>query len=359
MRMWLLTLLTLLLPFQPLVGQAFTEAKPGYAFQFPRDHGSHPGFRTEWWYFTGHLRTPEGRRFGYQLTFFRQASPPGAWKGLRAWRTDQLHLAHAALTDEVGHRFLVDERLDRAGLLAGASGTKLEVFQQDWKAEQDAVGRIQLHLSVRGAVLDLRLDPTTPPVVFGENGVSRKGADPTAASHYITFPRLRAQGSLRLPEGTQLTVQGQGWMDHEFSSNQLDANQVGWDWAGIQLWDGRSLMVYRLRHADGSQDPFSTLSEVDSQGHLRRSTHAFGMSPKGSWKSPRNGATYPLPLEVEAWGGRFSLVPLLEDQELRTGRSTGITYWEGACRVLDPGGHDVGEAYVELTGYAHSLKGRF
>ena len=133
MRTLLLIALALLLPLTPLVGQAFTDAKPGYAFEFPRDHGSHPDFRTEWWYFTGHLRTPEGRRFGYQLTFFRQASPPsarqgllGAWKGLPAWRTDQLHLAHAALTDKVGHRFLVDERLDRAGLLAGASGTKLE-----------------------------------------------------------------------------------------------------------------------------------------------------------------------------------------------------------------------------------------
>ena len=354
-----LAALALLLPLGSLAGQGFTEAKPGYAFQFPRDHGSHPAFRTEWWYFTGHLRTPEGRRFGYQLTFFRQASPPGAWQGLPAWRTDQLHLAHAALTDEAGRRFLVDERLDRAGLLAGASGTRLEVFQQDWRADQDAAGRIQLHFSVRGAVLDLSLDPATPPVILGEDGVSRKGADPTAASHYITFPRLRALGSLRLPEGTPLTVQGQGWMDHEFSSNQLAPAQVGWDWAGIQLKDGRSLMVYRLRRQDGSQDPFSTLSEVDAQGRLRRSTHAFGMNPKASWKSPHSGATYPLPLELEAWGERLTLVPLLQDQELRTGRSTGITYWEGACRVLDPNGREVGEAYLELTGYAHTLKGRF
>ena len=359
MRSLFLIALALLLPLTSLAGQGFTQARPGYRFEFPRDHGSHPGFRTEWWYFTGQLRTAEGRRFGYQLTFFRQASPPGAWKGLPAWRTDQLHLAHAALTDEAGRRFMVDERLDRAGLLAGASGAKLDVFQQDWKAEQDAAGRILLHLSVRGAVLDLALEPSTPPVIFGEDGVSRKGADPTAASQYITFPRLRASGALRLPEGTRLTVQGMGWMDHEFSSNQLAEDQVGWDWAGIQLKDGRSLMVYRLRHPDGSQDPFSTLSEVDAQGRLRRSTHSFGLGPKGNWKSPHSRAVYPLPLELEAWGERFTLVPLLEDQELRTGRSTGITYWEGACRVLDQGGREVGEAYVELTGYAHSLKGRF
>ena len=361
MRMLLMALLTLAALAAPPPGpETFAMARPGYAFAFPRDHGSHPAFRTEWWYFTGHLWTADGtRRFGYQLTFFRQASPPSPWKGLPAWRSDQLHLAHAALTDEAGRRILVDERLDRAGLLAGASETGLEVFQQDWTVAQDASGILQLHMTVGGATLDLTLKATTPPVIFGEDGVSRKGADPSAASHYITFPRLQAQGSLRLPEGGTLAVQGLGWMDHEFSSNQLAADQVGWDWAGIQLRDGRSFMVYRLRRGDGSQDPFSTLAEVDARGRIRRSTGTFTLAAGGSWRSPASGATYPLPLRLEAWGESFSLVPILLDQELRTGRSTGITYWEGACRVLDGAGREVGEAYVELTGYAHSLKGRF
>ena len=340
---------------------AFASAKPGYIFEFPRDHGSHPAFRTEWWYFTGHLWTQDGaRRFGYQLTFFRQASPPNtAWKGLPAWQSDQIHLAHAAITDVAGKRFLVDERLDRAGFLAGASELDLNVFQQNWKVEQDAAGKIHMRMTVRGAVLELLLDPATPPVIFGENGVSRKGSDPTSASHYITFPRMLAQGSLRLPEGPPLLVQGQGWMDHEFSSNQLSPDQVGWDWAGIQLRDGRSFMAYRLRRTDGSQDPFSTLTEVDAKGHPTRSTHTFRLDSKGTWRSHSSGAVYPLPFSLEGWNERFTLVPVLEDQELRTGRSTGITYWEGACRVLDQTGHEVGEAYVELTGYAHTLKGRF
>lgn len=338
----------------------FATARPGYRFSFPRDHGSHPAFRTEWWYFTGHLWSPDAtRRFGYQLTFFRQASPPAAWKGSAAWRSDQIHLAHAALTDEAGRRFLVDERLDRAGLLAGASGDRLDVFQEDWRAEQDPSGHIQVHMTVRGAALDLTLDPATPPVIFGEDGVSRKGADPGAASHYITFPRLQARGTLRLPEGPTLVVQGRGWMDHEFSSNQLSADQVGWDWAGIQLRDGRSLMAYRLRRNDGTQDPFSTLTEVDAAGRLTRSTHAFRLSATSSWHSPASGTLYPLPLRLEAWDLSLTLVPILPDQELQTGRSTGITYWEGACRVLDGAGREVGDAYVELTGYAHSLKGRF
>jgi len=338
----------------------FATAKPGYSFAFPRDHGSHPTFRTEWWYFTGHLWTGEGgRRFGFQLTFFRQASPPSAWKGSTAWRSDQLHLAHAVITDETGHRFLVDERLDRAGLLAGASEGGLKVYQQDWQVEQAPSGTIQLHMTVRGATLDLTLAPATPPVIFGENGVSRKGADPSAASHYITYPRLQARGTLRLPEGAPQPVQGLGWMDHEFSSNQLDQDQVGWDWAGIQLRDGRSLMAYRLRRRDGSQDPHSTLTEVEAGGHIRRSTHAFQLLGANTWRSPASGATYPLPMVLEAWGERLTLIPILLNQELQTGRSTGITYWEGACRVQDATGREVGQAYLELTGYAHTLKGRF
>ena len=338
----------------------FVSAKPGFPFAFPRDHGNHPTFRTEWWYFTGHLWAQGGnQRFGYQLTFFRQASPRAAWQGSSAWRSDQLHLAHAAITDESGQRFLVDERLNRAGLLAGAAGDRLRVFQQDWQAEQEPSGRIRLRMTVRGANLELTLEPSTPPVIFGEDGVSRKGADPSSASHYITYPRLRSRGSLQFAEGPSLAVQGNSWMDHEFSSNQLDPGQVGWDWAGIQLQDGRNLMAYRLRRKDGSQDPFSTLTEVDASGRTQRSTHSFQMRPAGLWRSSASGAIYPLPLELEAWGERFRLVPVLPDQELRTGRSTGITYWEGACKVMDESGRVVGDAYVELTGYAHSMKGRF
>ena len=360
MKVLLAAALSLICGAQTPEPNGFATAQPGYRFTFPRDHGSHPAFRTEWWYLTGHLWAEGGnRRFGYQLTFFRQASPLADWKGSSAWRSDQIHLAHAALTDEAGRRFLVDERLDRAGLLAGSAPDHLGVFQRDWRVDQDASGHIHLAMSVRGAHLALTLDATTPPVIFGEDGVSRKGADPSAASHYITFPRLRGQGSLRLPEGATLAVQGEGWMDHEFSSNQLATDQVGWDWAGVQLRDGRHLMAYRLRRQDGSQDPFSTLTEVDAAGRVRRSTHTFTLSGAGAWRSPASQATYPIPLVLEAWGEHFTFVPVLQDQELRTGRSTGITYWEGACRVLDPSGREIGEAYVELTGYAHSLKGRF
>jgi len=338
----------------------FAVARPGYPFAFPRDHGSHPSFRTEWWYFTGHLWSADGkRRFGYQLTFFRQASPRAAWTGSASWRTDQLHLAHGAITDEAGRRFRVSERLNREGIPAGSALGRLSVFNESWHAEMQPDGAIKLRMRAEEARLDLILKPTTPPVIFGEDGVSRKGADPTATSHYITFPRLGSAGSLQLGSAPPIPISGQSWMDHEFSSNQLSEGQVGWDWAAVQLRDGRSLMAYRMRLKGGNQDPFSSITEVDAKGRITRTSRDFTMRPRGRWTSPASKTTYPQRLEVEAWGERWTLVPILADQELRTSRSTGITYWEGACRVLDASGNEVGDAYMELTGYAHSLQGRF
>lgn len=339
--------------------EGFSVAKPGYVFSFPKDHGSHPAFRTEWWYATGHLWTPQGRRFGFQLTFFRQATHRGPWRGSSAWRTDQVFLAHAAITDVAGSRFLSAERFARGGIFADAGEGGLSVFHGPWSLKEAEAGNLKASFTVQGAALELSLTPTTAPVIFGENGVSRKGDDPTAASHYITFPRLAAEGMLRLPEGGSLKVSGNAWIDHEFSSNQLSQGQVGWDWAALQLRSGHSLMAYRLRRGDGSQDPWSTLTEVDAKGRILRSTHAFEFKGEGTWTSPTSGARYPQPLVLTAWGEQWRLVPLLADQELRTPRSTGITYWEGACRVLDGNRQEIGDAYVEQTGYAHTLQGRF
>ena len=375
MRCRLKIFLALLVNTFPLVSQdaarpsgAFAIAAPGYRFSFPRDHGSHPAFRTEWWYFTGHLWTLDGkRRFGYQLTFFRQALPPRKHEGsaeapsssFESWRSDQLFLAHATLTDETGKRFRVSERLNRGGLVAGSAEDHLAVFNESWKAEQDASGVIRIHLGVQGVLLDLVMQAPARPVIFGEDGVSRKGSDPSAASHYLTFPRLPSSGALSLPNTAPVKVSGITWMDHEFSSNQLASGQVGWDWAGIQLRDGRCLMAYRMRKNDGTQDPFSILYDVDKTGQITHRTHDFKVTEQGAWTSSASGTRYPQPLAFEAWGERFTLVPLLPDQELRTARSTGITYWEGACRVLDASGKEIGDAYLEQTGYAHSLKGRF
>ena len=342
---------------QGTAGHGFQTAQPGYRFRFPRDHGAHPAYALEWWYFTGHLWSRDGaRRYGYQLTFFRKGLDQ-AWTGSPGWRADQFLLAHAALTDVGRGRFRSEERFNRAGLPAGAAEGRLDLRDASWTARAERSGRIHLGFSVRDAALELDLEPLTAPVVFGEQGVSRKGSDPAAASHYVSFPRLASTGTLRL-DGRAEAVRGSSWMDHEFSSSQLAPDQVGWDWAGIQLRDGRSLMVYRLRHADGSQDPWSTLAEVDAGGHLRRSTQDFQWSG-GAWTSPASGARYPLPSRLRAWGEEWTLEPLVPDQELRTRLGARITYWEGACRVRDGQGREAGDAYVELTGYAHSMQGRF
>ena len=333
----------------------FRTAEPGYLFQFPRDHGAHPEFRTEWWYFTGHLWNAEGQRYGYQLTFFRSALPAGAWKGTPAWRSDQIHLAHAALTDVAGRQFTTEERLNREGIPARAATTGLDLANASWSARAQG-SRVHLSFSVGRSSLELDLEPTTPPVIFGEDGVTRKGADPGATSHYVTFPRLTTTG--RLTAGRSQILHGNSWMDHEFSSSQLSRDQVGWDWAGIQLKDGHSLMVYRLRDRAGAQDPCSLLTECDASGKVLRSTHAFRFAGD-TWRSPHSAAAYPLPLRLEAWGRTLSLEPVLADQELRTRLGAGITYWEGACRVVDGQGQEAGDAYVELTGYAHSMQGRF
>jgi len=337
--------------------QPFRMAKPGYAFQFPRDHGAHREFSTEWWYFTGHLWSADGaRRYGYQLTFFREALPAGSYRGSGAWRSDQIHLAHAALTDVKEGRFTFDERLNREGIPASSAEGRLELRNAGWKAAMDPAGKIHLEFTVGKANLALDLAPAGPPVIFGENGCVRKGEDPSAASHYVTFPRLETRGTLT--GGRADTLHGLSWMDHEFSSSQLSPGQEGWDWAGIQLRDGRSLMVYRLRGAGGAQDPWSMVSEVDARGRLARATRSFTLTG-GAWKSPDSGASYPLPLRLEALGETWTLAPLVPAQELRTRTGTRITYWEGACRVLDAQGREAGDAYVELTGYAHTMQGRF
>jgi predicted secreted hydrolase len=344
----------------------FLLPQAGHAFHFPRDHGSHPDFRLEWWYVTGHLWAADGRRFGFQATFFRSAGPrtAGAGGAHPDFGTDQLFLAHAAILDVRTGTFLHQERLNRAGWDASADPTRLAVTNGPWSLRMDEGGAQVMHLvaGVRSeAGLSLELRPTRPLVVFGQDGVSRKGASPSAASYYLTFPRLKAAGQLQL--GTErLAVQGEAWMDHEVSSSQLDPAQVGWDWTCLQLKDGENLMCYRMRRADGTVDPYSTLAWIDRAGRLTQVSPAgFRWKVLATWKSPVTGATYPIKVRLTATrpGDRqatvFILEPLARDQELG-GDVGGIAYWEGACRVLDERGGEAGSAFLELTGYARPLR---
>jgi predicted secreted hydrolase len=360
--------------FQPPLKttDGFAVPQPGRHFEFPRDHGSHPEFKIEWWYVTGHLFGESDRRFGFHATFFRRAGPQPANEcavpaSSAMFSNDELHLAHMALLDVSGERFLHEERLNRAGWDAGSSTNTLAVHNGNWflRLGTNASGPLSLQGSIRAeAAFSLELTPTKPLVVFGENGVSRKGAAPTASSHYLTFSRLTVAGELTLA-GRQQAVRGQAWMDHEISSSQLDADQAGWDWASLQLNDGREIMAYRLRKKDGRTDPFSQLAWVDAQGGVtNRNSTQFTWTAVRTWKSPATGGVYPVHVKLtttDPANGQsvsFTLEPILLQQEL-SGALGGIPYWEGACHVLNEQGANVGSAYLELTGYVGSLADRF
>ena len=345
--------------------EGFWVPQPGHRFEFPRDHGAHPQFKVEWWYLTGHLFGPARERFGFQATFFRRSiasHPPEAGAGGGAFQADEIFLFHAALLDVQSGRFIHTERLARAGWDARASeeGLSVRVGDAALRSVDSLDNQFTLDAAIRGeAGFSLRLETLKPLVVFGKDGVSRKGDSPTAASWYLTFPRLQAVGEVRIKD-RRIPVEGRVWMDHEISSSQLTDEQAGWDWAGIQFEDGREIMVYRLRRKDGTMDPASSLAWVDEAGKTTDyGASEFRWEASAEWRSPRTGARYPLPVRLSTCDPKTGksvdliLEPIVVDQEL-DGAVSGVPYWEGACRVLQEG-KEVGSAYVELTGYAGSL----
>lgn len=342
---------------------SFRLAQEGYQYEFPRDHGSHDAFRTEWWYYTGHLETAEGRRFGFELTFFRRAIAPDQIETRPSrWSIDQLYLAHLAITDVTGQRFHFRDRISRAGLgKAGADATRLNVWLDQWRAESpEQSEQHRLTAKADGVAFSLTLDPSKPPVIHGERGISKKGAAVGQASHYYSFTNLTTAGTLTIGTET-FRVTGTSWMDHEFGSADLGADLAGWDWFSIQLADNRELMIYRLRHADGSSDQASSGTLVLPDGRTQHlSASDVELTPVTTWTSPASNATYPQQWHVTIPSLNLSLqlTPLLADQELRTGRSTQVTYWEGAMAVEGTDQHRPvhGQGYVELTGYSERFK---
>lgn len=337
----------------------FENANRAYAFRFPRDHAAHYGYGSEWWYYTGHLRAPDGRRFGYELTFFRVGLRPGnpaPSAGQSAWRGNQLYPAHFALTDESGHAFVHFERLARQALGAGSSSDRaLDVHVDDWSL----VGTDPFRMRARagGVAIALSQFAQKPPAIHGQNGVSVKAACATCASHYYSMTRLRTTGKL-VYGGQTLSVDGVSWMDHEFGSDELQSNQAGWDWFSVQLDDRRELMLYRLRQKDGSVTPQSSGSLVAADGSVTHLNLAdFRIEPTGRWKSPHTGADYPSGWRIRIAKANIELVlaPTVLDQELAD-TSGGISYWEGAVDVLDAvSRRPAGVGYVELTGYAGAI----
>jgi len=343
--------------------QQFTPATAPYTFVFPRDHFAHDAYRTEWWYFTGHLRAKDGRRFGYELTFFRIGLEPrpSQWKpGESAWYAYQLYPAHFAITDERSGTFVYAETLARDALRQGyASQSSLSVGANGWTLQGDAAlrPRMRLHARNGGDALDLTLSSAKPPAIHGSGGISRKGSCATCASHYYSFTRLATSGTLS-SAGTSYTVEGTSWMDHEFGSDELQPDQSGWDWFSIQLDDGREIMLYRLRRTGGGTTPESSGSVVDAAGRVTHlPLHDFQIEATGSWRSPATNALYPSGWIVSVHGiaPRLRLVPLLADQELAN--TSSATYWEGAVDIFDQAtGARLGQGYVELTGYASPVR---
>jgi predicted secreted hydrolase len=328
-------------------------------FHFPADHGPHPEFRTEWWYFTGNLETAAGRRFGFQLTFFRSALAPEMPERRSAWATRQAWLAHFAVSDVDGERFHAFERWSRGGPvgLAGARVRPFRVWVEGWEARSPDGGVFPLQLSAReGEIgIDLTLERGKPPVLQGERGWSRKSAEPGNASYYYSLTRMPAKGTVRLG-GESFAVAGLAWMDREWSTSSLGADQVGWDWFALQLSDGSEVMLYRLRRADGTADPASSGTVIAPGGESRTlSLPELTLEDLDRWRSPRSGAAYPARWRLRIPSAELDLEirPLLADQEL----DVSFRYWEGAVEVEGTrGGRTVeGRGYAELTGYAEHL----
>jgi predicted secreted hydrolase len=330
-------------------------AEPSRGITLPADHVSHPDYKIEWWYYTGNLDTREGRRFGYQLTFFRvgvNQQPPSASR----WAVRDLHMAHFAVSDLGGGRFHAFDRLQRDGAgWAGAATDRYRVWNGSWSAAANADGshQVQAHDQESGASIDLRLTNTAHSVRHGDDGYSRKGADPSNASEYYSLPRLVTQGTLAI-DGHRYEVTGTSWMDHEFGSSVLEANQIGWDWFGLQLEDGRDLMLYQMRRRDGSRDPFSSGTLLLPDGRVvRLGRDDYTLEPRDTWRSPKSGAVYPIRwhVTIPSQGLAFDVQAAMPDQELHTPRSTGVTYWEGAVDLRGTGSTIRGRGYMELTGY--------
>jgi predicted secreted hydrolase len=331
----------------------YAAVTPDHVMSFPRDYGSHPTFRTEWWYVTGWLMTDGGESLGFQITFFR-TKPPIDAANPSAFAAHQLLVAHCAISDPKRGRLWQDQRIRRAGLgLAEAAENDAHVWIDDWslKHEGDAY---QAAIAAENFSLKLTLEDTQPVMLNGRAGLSRKGPAPEAASYYYSLPHMKVGGSISRA-GKADRVTGEAWFDHEWSSEYLDAQAGGWDWIGINLDDGSALMAFRIRGLNGDAR-WAGGSLRSSDGTVRSLDPAdVRFQAFREWRSPRTGINYPVQWHVTVGSRQFELQPLLDDQENDTRLSTGAIYWEGAVRAYE-NGQTVGRGYLELTGYGERLR---
>jgi predicted secreted hydrolase len=339
---------------------------PGEPIAFPRDFGAHPALRTEWWYITGSLwpaqgsasAAPRSPTLGFQITFFRsrvdtaQASPS-------RFAARQLVFAHTALSDLGRQELVHDQRIARTGFgLAEASERDTDITLRGWRLQRTGPvtqSQYRSHVVSRAFTLDLRFDQTQPVLLQGDAGFSRKGPQLAQASHYYSQPQLRVQGQVRYRQ-QDMAVQGQAWLDHEWSESLLDAEAVGWDWIGMNLVDGTALTAFRLRRRDGST--LFSGGSIRAPGQASRSFNdgEVRFTPGRVWASPATGARYPVQWTIDIPGARFEVRARIDNQELDSRSSTGSVYWEGLSTLLDAQGRVVGSGYLEMTGYAAAMQ---
>ncbi|MDP2262610.1 MAG: carotenoid 1,2-hydratase [Hydrogenophaga sp.] len=360
------------------MSQAQAPHRPGDALrprplQFPRDHGSHNDTRTEWWYLTGHAQAADGRTFGFQVTFFR--SRVDGTQALRSrLAARQLLFAHAAITDVKGQRLRHDERIARwngeepaaptDAMAVFASSRDTQVALRGWQFQREADGGYSTRVDGPEISLDLRATPTQAILLQGDRGFSRKGPEPEQASFYVSHPQLAVRGTLGLGTERIAITGGRAWLDHEWSEAILHPEAVGWDWVGMNLFNGDSLTAFRLRRADGSalwaggsyRPAARAALETDTGPGTRFAADAVMFEPLRHWVSPQTRARYPVAWRLRTPAGSFTVEAVLDAQELDSRRSTGTVYWEGLSDLLDAGGKPVGRGYLEMTGYVGRLR---
>lgn len=350
----------------PMVGASAGEdveknwalAVPGWEYEFPRDHHSHPDFKTEWWYFTGNLTGDNGRDYGFQLTFFRQGVQRGVVPETR-FAVSDIKLAHFAVSDISRRQFRFGQRVSRGvfGEAGFADGDRV-AWIDDWEMRLRAEGGFELRAAEGDVALELRLTPRKPPVFHGEDGVSRKAEGEGRGSHYYSFTRLEAEGTLTVA-GREVMVRGWSWFDQEWATNQLTEEQTGWDWVSLQFDDGTELMVFQIRLREGGRHPFSHGTWIDADGQTVALESAdFELVPSRKWRSRATGGEYPVEwmIRIPRLGLDLKVEAAFDEQELVLDP---ISYWEGSMRVVGTrdGRRVRGRGYLEMTGYSGGLVG--
>jgi len=321
---------------------------------FPRDHGAHPDYRTEWWYLTGWLDAPQP--LGFQITFFRTRTEIDPANPSR-FAAKQLVIAHAAIADPARGSLLKDERIARAGFgIAGASESDTDVRLDRWHLARRADGTYECTAPARGFKLQFTATPTQPMLLQGQDGYSRKGPQPAQASYYYSQPQLRVQATLQ-QEGSTRKLEGKAWLDHEWSSTLLDPDAVGWDWVGMNLDDGAALTAFQIRRRGSGEKlyAYASLREAGSSVPRIFAADEVDFAPIERWTSPRTRGAWPVAQRVRVGPRTFETKPLFADQELDSRATTGAVYWEGAS-LLSEAGRRVGRGYLEMTGYVEPIR---